>query len=234
MALLLGSNTEPGLMLVRFERQTTAQALLQGYAEGMEEEGVRLTPAVRAEEFAAGKNRGLAGELAGLGPDGSRLRARIVAVLSPFGDAAVILGLTTQDKYAALKPRVDALAATFFFDQPKTPAANTAIAGQYAFFYSSSVGSYSRQVLLNLCSNGTFTRGGETYTSNTAGALASQSGNAGRWSADGNDSQGVITLTYNNGRTQRVQYRKAGLDIVLDGQEYARYGDGSCRQRSPF
>lgn len=51
VALLLGSDTEPGLMLVRFERQTNAQVLLQNYSEGLQEEGMRLMPAARARKF---------------------------------------------------------------------------------------------------------------------------------------------------------------------------------------
>jgi hypothetical protein len=230
-----GSGTEPGLMIIRFMRRTNLQTLAEGYQEGMQEEGLQLMPVSQLENFSAGGAQGLAGEMAGIAQDGARIRARALGVQSPFGDAAVVFGLTTEEKYPGLKPRVDSLASSFSFTQPQTPPVNEAVAGQYAYFYSSSVGgSYSRQDILNLCSDGSFNRGGEIYSSGDAGTAAGQSGNAGQWSAEGGDYQGTIVLTYDSGQTQQIQYQKSGVDIVLDGKKYGRFGDGSCTQRSPF
>ena len=233
--LMLGSDTEAGLMVVRFVRKTSLEALGEGYREGLQEEGLQLMPASQLENFQAGTARGLAGEMAGNSSDGYRIRARVIAVLSPYGDAPVVLGLTTEEKYPQLKPRVEALARSMTFSEPQTPRVNAAVAGQYLYFYSSSIGgSYSRQELLNLCSDGTFNRGGEIYSSGSGGTAAGQSGSGGQWSAEGNDSQGTLILTFNNGETQQVAYRKSGGDIVLNGKKYARYGDGRCTQRPPF
>lgn len=234
-ALLLGSDTEPGLIVIRFVRKTTVQALAADYNEGLTEEGLQLMPSSPVEEFAAGGARGLAGEMGGVSADGYRLRARIIGVSSPYGDAAVVLGLTTEEKYPQLRPRVEAMAASMTFVPPKAAPVNEAVAGQYAFFYSSSVGgSYSRQDLLNLCSDGTFRRGGEIYSSGGAGMAAGQSGNAGEWSAEGDEVQGVITLQYRGGRSEQVEYRRSGPDIILGERKYTRYGDGTCSQPSPF
>jgi len=234
-ALLLGSDSEAGLMLIRFVRKTNLQTLAEGYQEGLQEEGLQLRPASQLENFAAGGAQGLAGEMAGMSNDGYQIQARVIGVQSPFGDAAVVLGLTRQEKYPQLRPRVEALAATLSFTQPKAAPVNESVAGQYAYFYSSSIGgSYSRQDLLNLCYDGRFNRGGEIYSSGDAGIALGQSGNAGQWSADGDDGQGTITLTYNNGRTEQIEYQKAGADIIFSGKKYARYGDGTCTQRNPF
>jgi hypothetical protein len=233
--LVLGSDTEAGLMVIRFVRKTSLESLSEDYQEGLQEEGLQLMPASQLENFPAGAARGLAGEMAGSANDGSRLRARVIAVLSPYGDAPVVFGLTTEEKYPQLKPRVEALARSMTFTKPQTPPINAAVAGQYIYFYSSSVGgSYSRQELLNLCSNGAFNRGGEIYSSGSAGTAAGQSGSGGQWSAEGDNFRGTLILTFNNGNTARVAYQKAGGDIVLDGKKYARYGDGSCTQRPPF
>lgn len=233
-ALLLGSDTEAGLIVVRFVRGTNLQTLAADYQEGLEEEGLRLMPASQPENFSAGSSQGLAGELAGMSNDGHRIRARVIAVATPFGDAPVVLGLTTGEKYAQLKPRVESLARSLTFSRPQAPPVNESVAGQYIYFYSSSIGgSYSRQEVLNLCSNGIFNRGGETYSSGTNYGLAGQSGSGGRWSAEGGAS-GTLILTFNDGRTQQYSYQKSGLDIILDGNKYARFGDGSCTQQPPF
>ena len=94
--LLMGSDTEAGLIIIRLARRTGLQQLVQDYGEGMQEEGLQLMPTVQAQEFPAGQNQAMAGELEGVAQDGARIRARAVAVASPFGDAAVVLGMTTE------------------------------------------------------------------------------------------------------------------------------------------
>lgn len=232
----MGSESEAGLMLVRFVRQTNRQALAADYSEGLEDGGVRLAPVGAPQDYAAGGYRGLAGELAGLGTDGSKLRARIIAVLSPYGDAAVFMGLTTAEKYEQLRPRAEALAASVSFTKPRVPPANLTVAGQYYYIYASSIGgTYSREDTLNLCANGMFNRAGESYASGAGQwGAAGQSGYSGRWSAEGDQNQGTVTLSYNNGRTVQLSYQRAGGGMVFDGNKYARFGDGSCSRKSPF
>jgi hypothetical protein len=225
--VLLGSDTEAGLIVVRFMPKTDRQMLAAGYREGLQESGVSLMPTKAIEEFAGG---GLAGELGGMGQDGSRLRARVIGVTTPFGDAAVFLGVTTAEKYAGLEPRVDALAASVSFTQPKIPPANVAIAARYSYiFVSTTGGGYSRQDNLSLCSNGTFYRGGEMAGSGSAGSAVVSRQNGGRWTADGDGQNGTVTLQYGNGSVEQLLYRKSGLDIVLNGKKYGRLGDGNCR-----
>jgi hypothetical protein len=228
--VLLGSDTEAGLMIVRFLRSTNRQALLQEYSQGLQEEGVKLMPATRAEDFKAGSNPGLAGEMTGSAANGSRLQARVIGVLSPFGDAAIVLGLTTSDKYAQLKPRVDALAESVAFSQPKIPPANISVAGQYYYIFTSNSGSlYSREDSLSLCSNGKFFRKGEMYGSKTGQYSATVDRNyLGSWAADGDGQTGMVTLSYRDGRSEQLRYQKSGVDIVLNGKKYGRFGDGSC------
>ena len=111
---------------------------------------------------------------------------------------------------------------------------NVALAAQYYYFYSSSVGSYSREDSLSLCSNGMFGRKGETYASQQGQwGVAGQTGYAGSWTADGDGRTGTIVLTYRNGRAERLRYQKSGLDIILDGKKYGRFGDGSCSKSAP-
>jgi len=106
--------------------------------------------------------------------------------------------------------------------------------GQQTPAASSVRGSYSRQELLKLYSDGRFSRGGETYSSGEGGTALGESGNSGQWSAEGDGNQATLILNHQNGRTDQIHYQKVGVDIILDGRKYARYGDGSCTQKSPF
>jgi hypothetical protein len=225
--VLLGSDTEAGLIVVRFMPKTDRNLLMAGYREGLQESGVSLMPTKAAEDF---NGRGLAGELGGQGQDGSRLTARVVGIPTQFGDAAVFLGVTTSEKYPNLKARVDAMAASATFMQPKIPPANVAIAARYMYIYvSTSGGSYSREDKLSLCGNGQFFRGGEMSGSGNAGSAVVSRNNAGQWSADGDGQNGTVTLRYGNGQVEQLRYQKSGPDIVLNGKKYGRLGDGSCR-----
>ena len=230
--LLLGSDTEAGLMIIRFVRKTSLQQLAQEYGEGLEEEGIRLMPAAPAQDFAAGRNPGLAGELSGTAPDGAHLRGRIIAAGSAYGDAAIVLGLTTDEKYPGLKSRVESLAATFSFSRPKEPPVLEFLAGQYFYISASTIGSSERY--LNLCSDGRFSERQDIYSSGSGGTGYGESGASARWTAEGDQSQGLIHVTYPNGNSRQFEYRKSGGDLIVDGRKYARYGDGSCTKTSVY
>jgi hypothetical protein len=230
--VLPGSDTEAGLILIRFVRSTNKQMMLMEYTKGVSEDGVTLTPATRAEDYSGGSNRGVAGELAGFGKDGSRLRARVIGVQSQFGDAAVLMGLTTQEKYEGVRARVEELAASMAFTAPKIPPANQMVAGNYYYIYvSNSGGHYQREDKLMLCLNGMFSRGGELYSSGSGGIATVDSSKSGSWTADGDGMAGTITLSYRNGKSESMRYQKSGQDIVLNGKKYGWNGPGSCGGR---
>jgi hypothetical protein len=240
VALLMASNTEPGLMIVRFLRKTTADKLRTGYAEGLAEDGVRLMPVSQLQTFPVGKLQGLAGELAGLSNQGQRLKARIIGVPTPFGDAAVVLGVTTEDKYPRLKATTDALAASLGFAQPKATPVRELLAGRYEFFsgHSTYSGSYSRQAKLSLCANGAFYSNSETSSSGTGGLAGVHGGGGGTWTADGDEFHGTAIVTYPNGQRETYEYVVSmdpkdrsyyGPAVSFGGTKYQRTGDGNCR-----
>jgi len=230
--LLMGSDTEAGMIIIRLARRTGLQQLVQDYGEGMQEEGLQLMPTVQAREFPAGQNQAVAGELAGVAQDGARIRARAVAVASPFGDAVVVLGMTTEEKYAGLKPRVESIASSFEFSQPKAPPVLEAIAGQYYYISSSSYGSSERYI--DMCSDGRFSSRSGTYSTGGAGTAYGEGGQSAQWTAEGGGNQGVIVVTYPNGNTERIEYQRSGSDLIVNGRTFARYGDGSCTKTSIY
>jgi hypothetical protein len=199
----------------------------------MQEEGLQLMPTMQAQEFPAGQNRAVAGELAGMAQDGARIRARAVAVASPFGDAVVVMGLTTEEKYPGLKPRVESIAASFQFSPPQAPPVLEAIAGQWFYISSSTFGSSERY--LNLCSDGRFSESSNIYSSGSAGtAYGEGGGGTAQWTADGDENQGTVSVTYPNGETSQFQYRRGDGGLYVGGRKYARYGDGSCTKTSVY
>jgi hypothetical protein len=230
--LLMGSDTEAGLIVIRLARKTTLEQLIQDYDEGMQEDGLQLRPTMQAQKFPAGQNRAVAGELSGVAQDGARIRARTVAVASPFGDAAVVLGMTTEEKYAGLRPRVETIASSFQFSPPQAPPVLEAIAGQWFYISSSSFGSSERY--LNLCSDGRYSERSDIYSSGSAGTAYGEGGNTAQWAADGDESQGTVTVTYPNGETSQFQYRRDAGGLNVGGRKYARYGDGSCTKTSVY
>jgi len=231
-ALLLASDTEAGLMLVRFMRRTNLQSLAEGYQEGLQEEGLQLMPTVQLQEFSAGDARGLAGELAGVAQDGARIRARVIAIPTPFGDAALALGLTTEEKYAGLKPRLDSLAASLTFTPPQAPPVLEFLAGQYFYISSSSFGSSERY--LNLCSDGRYSERQYIYSTGNAGTAYGEAGGSAQWTAEGDESQGTVSVTYPNGETTQFGYSRSGGDLIVGGRKYGRYGDGSCTKTAVY
>jgi hypothetical protein len=230
--LLMGSDTEAGLIILRLVRRTSLQQLVEDYGEGMQEEGLQLMPTTAAQQFPASTYQAVAGELAGIAQDGARIRARAIAVASPFGDAAVVLGMTTEEKYPGLKPRVESIASSFQFSRPQAPPVLEAIAGQYFYISSSTFGSSERY--LNLCSDGRFSERGDIYSSGHAGTAYGESGGAAQWTAEGDESQGVVNVTHPNGETTQFEYRRSGSDLIVGGRKYARYGDGSCTKTSVY
>ncbi|MFO0728168.1 MAG: hypothetical protein U1E65_30585 [Myxococcota bacterium] len=231
--LLLGSDAEAGLILVRFLPTTSEDELRRGFANGVNEQGVQLSPMGEPQAFGA---HGLAGELSGFGADGSSLRAYSVAMRSSFGGAAVVFGLTTEAHYAVIKQRTEALAKSVRFEQPRRPKGSALLAGRFEYIYVSPSGGYSREAKITLCADGRFSKGGEMAGSGAAGSAVTNHNNGGTWSAEGEGDAGQITLSYGNGQSEVLPYRISrdprdqsgyGPAVVIGSTKYQRVGD--CR-----
>ena len=160
-------------------------------------------------------------------------------MVSAFGDAVVVMGLTTEDKYPQLKSKVDAMSASLAFTPPKTPPVKDFLAGQYWAYSGSSTysGSYSRESKLFLCADGSFGTNRETHSSGSGGIFGGQGGGGGRWTAEGDETRGVVTLHHGNGGQEQLEYvtstnpkdRSAyGPAVRFGSTLYQKAGDGSC------
>ena len=114
------------------------------------------------------------------------------------------------------------------------------LTGHYWAFsgHSTGTGSYAREQRAALCSDGTFYMGGETGSSGVAGTAGVSHGDSGRWTAQGDELRGTLTLDFADGRHEQIGYETSlnpkdrsgyGPAVIFDGTNYQRTGDGTCR-----
>lgn len=231
--LLLGSDTEAGLMILRFLPRTTREELLASYREGVQDANLIAQPVAEAEPFDVPGATGLAGVMEGQAQDGTTLRVRSIAVLSRHGGAVVLLALTTPPQFARLQARADALARSVVFTAAPKAAP---IAGDYQYFYMASGGGYSRESRLTLCASGRFRISGELAGSGAAGSAYTSNDQGGSWSATGDASGGTLVLQ-GDGGTRSLPWRVStnprdrsgyGPALYLGNDLYQKVGEGRC------
>jgi hypothetical protein len=114
------------------------------------------------------------------------------------------------------------------------------LTGHYWAFsgHSTGSGSYSSERRAALCSDGTFYMGSETGSSGSSGSAGISNGDNGRWTAQGNEMRGTLTLNFSDGRREQIPYETStnpkdrsgyGPAVIFDGTSYQRTGDGNCR-----
>jgi hypothetical protein len=231
--IVAGSDTEAGLIVVRYLPRVTREEMLQGYQAGINEGGFVARPISAATSLPAQAGTTLAGVLEGMGADGNVVKVRSVGVLSQFGGGLVVTGFTTRPMYATLAARTDAIATSATF---RAPPRNAGLAGNYEYVYVSKSGSYSRESKITLCQSGRFTRSGEMAGSGSAGSAVTSRQNGGTWQATG-DGAGIITLTWNNGGVTTLNYRVStnpkdrsgyGPGVQIGDTLYQKTGPGGC------
>ncbi|MBL8305374.1 MAG: hypothetical protein JNM33_01670 [Rubrivivax sp.] len=232
--LLLVSDTEAGLMIVRFLPRATRDELRAGYQQGLQESGFMAAPVEDARPFDVPGASGLAGVMEGQAQDGTMLRVRSIGVLSRHGGAVVVLALTTPAQFARLQSRADALARSIVFSAPPKAAP---IAGDYQFIHVSQSGSYSREARLTLCASGRYRSSGEMAGSGAAGSAYSGSGQGGSWSATGDASGGSLLLQPDGGPAHTLGWRVStnprdrsgwGPALYIGNDLYQKVGEGRC------
>jgi uncharacterized membrane protein YphA (DoxX/SURF4 family) len=232
--IVAGSDTEAGLIVIRYLPRVTREELLRGYQAGINEGGFTARPISAATSLPAGGGTALAGVLEGMGGDGNVVRVRSVGVLSQFGGGLVVTGFTTRPMYATLAARTDAIATTATF---RAPPRNAGLAGNYEYVYVSKSGSYSRESKITLCQSGRFTKSGEMAGSGSAGSAVTSRQNGGTWQATGDGAAGILTLTWNNGAVSTFNYRVSqdprdrssyGAGVQIGDTLYQKTGPGGC------
>jgi len=242
--LVMGGESEAGLIVVRFVSKIDREAMTAEYARGLHEGGMNLMPAAPAQDYRISGAKGVAGELAGMGPNGAQVKGRAIGLLSPFGGGLVVFGVTTTEQYPVLKARTEAVAQSVSFTAPKMPKGAEVLAGRYEFIYVSPAGGYSREAKITLCSDGRFSKGGEMsgsgklgYEAPTNWGAATSHNNGGTWSSQGDATQGTIILNYSNGQSETLRYQVSqdpkdrsayGFGVTIGTTKYQKAGPGNC------
>ncbi|MDF1562351.1 MAG: hypothetical protein P1V51_04865 [Deltaproteobacteria bacterium] len=237
--LVLGHASEAGMIVVQATEERDPEALRQGLASDLLEVGLRgEVPAFQTGKLPAG--RSLVVELPVVSNDGANLKVRAAGVSGPRGTVAII-GTTSPEHFASLRKRVDAMARSVTFFQPKVAPGARILAGEWYSF--TSVGAFTgggggTEASLALCPDGTFADssqssywGGGSVGGDFSVVGAPQSSRA-RWRSEGGAAAGKIFVTYPNGNTRVIPYQaKAGSDgYYFDGRLYGKTGGGKvCR-----
>lgn len=242
--LLLGSNTHKGFILIMPHSFTGLNQMTEEAGQGIVEEdsGIQLMPASRFQAF--GSN-GISGDFEGM-VQGRRARAFAIGLLSPRGGGVTILAAVESGSYTQDYPGfVRSIASGLKFDaaQSSAPGGSGAasdaglmkyFAGEY-YSYSSGAtlsGGAGTERTVTLCPDGLYRDSYEFSASGSGwGGVNSQRG-AARWSVQGDQSRGVITVSYANGQTKRVSYQvlsKGEQTILFDGVKFAYAGAPKCR-----
>jgi hypothetical protein len=221
MTLTFASDTEAGTIFVKYSRGWSLSQMEQGASAYIERLGAKQLG--QTSTFKAKAGKAIVLELAGSTAQGA-VHGRAIGIVGTRG-ALTIVGLTTPDRIDSLRNRIDQIALSAKFVEPKPALA--ALVGPW-WRYSKSL-----DRTLELCADGSFH---DTNAKETAAATGSQFGKgdgAGRWVAQGDDLKGRLHLVFNSGAIEEHDYKfeKPGGDITFDGKIYGRNPDnaGKCK-----
>lgn len=227
-AVMLGSDSEAGLILVQAEAVTDTNQLHQGLVEILAKTGsFSAPPPFKTGRVKAG--RVVYTEVGGTAADGTRMRVRAVGVIGQKGTVA-ILGLTTPGKkFDNIRRRVDSIARSVHFFKPKTSPGRRFVMGEW-FGYSGGTGGGTSRWLA-LCPDGRFFHESESSYSGGAGTdgawgAVGKGKDHGSWKAVGNNVRGTVFVTNPDGSQAEIRYQaKRGSDgVYFDGNLYGRTG----------
>jgi hypothetical protein len=220
--LLLGSDTEAGLIVVGFEpgafkpRRSAAEV-----TRSMAAEGVSI-------RFARGRMRrgSWIAEGRGRAANGKAAWARLILMRARHGTLAILATSTARDA-ANLRARGDQIRRSVRFFAPTTSAASRAIAGVYTHYQDTSgmTASGGFEATISLCPGGRYGyRAASSFAGNQGGAHASETRERGRWRASGTARSGTLVITHDSGKTERLRYRRTSNGIVIGSRDYLRAG----------
>lgn len=219
--LSFGSDTEAGTIFVKYSRGWSLEKMEQGAAAYMKQLGAAQLGATNSFKAKAGKAIVL--EMTGTSPQ-APLHGRAVGIVGARGSLTIV-GLTTPDRIDRLRARVDQIALSAKFVEPKPALA--ALVGPWWRY------SKSTDRTLELCADGSFFDTNAKETPAASGGQFGKGDGAGRWVAQGDDVEGRLHLVFNSGTIEEHDYKfkKPGGDVTFSGKVYGRNPDnaGKCK-----
>jgi len=218
--LSFSSDTEAGTIFVKYSRGWSLEKMEQGASAYMKQ--LNATQLGETSAFKAKAGKAIVLELTGTSPQ--PLHGRAVGIVGPRGSLTIV-GLTSPDRIDALRARVDQIALSAKFVEPKPALA--ALVGPW-WRYSKSL-----DRTLELCADGSFHDTNAKEAPKSSGSQFGKGDGAGRWVAQGDDTKGRLHLVFNSGTIEEHDYKfeKPGGDIAFDGKIYGRNPDnaGKCK-----
>lgn len=249
--VVLGSDTEPGLMGLTTNAAENVDELKKVADAGWLDEGIQMR---RSGDFERIGAEGMGAEFSGLF-QGAEAKAFIAGIINPFGKGVTIIALTSKEAYSPRQAElVRSIASSLKMALPKEAEHNaswrdslpgrvlTAIDSSYSSgtpYYDAegqsygSYSSYSSRTTIHLCSNGEFHSNSSSSASFDAvggfGTVHSGGDNQGKWQlATSAIGESVLQLRYANGTvSERVLAYKDGK-TYLDGGRYYKTVSDAC------
>jgi len=210
--ILLGHDTVPGIIIVFPHTYNNPHAVQTGMMEGLQEEGIVMYPAGQLQQIKSGA---ISGEYQGIW-QGQQARGLGVGTLSPNGGGAIIVAVTTSEKYGdQLSNPAQEIAQNIRYFQVDNSDLTRHFVGYW--WHYSGTSAISHEKLIHLAPDGTYRdkREDAADVSNVDqyGNVQNQYlGNFqdrgyGRWTVRGNKYEGVIIVTRSDGSSFEIEYK---------------------------
>lgn len=249
--LVLGSNTEPGLMLVSQHAYRSLNEIQQAGDEGINDSSLSLR---RKGDYRSIDEQSVGALFTGV-YDGQPAQAYAIGVLNPHGAGVSLLALTSESAYSKkFEERAWSLANSFEFDKPDNTAEikdwreflsdvrlthmdSSSSSGASVDGYSTYSG-HSSTSILHLCRGGHYRYGSSSSFSVDAGSGYAYGGGDeqgnGIWEVVGDaHGQPYLRLTSNDGDVYELQLQYEEDKTFLNGTRYFRTLPGNENGHAP-
>lgn len=223
-----GSNTIAGLVAVyphAYDSKEEVKAYVQ--ANGIEEEGMLLTPVGQIENFST---NGLIGTFTGWA-EGGAIKAAMVSLFSPHGGGVSIIVLTSPEKFdasylALAKSVAKSVSLVRPVESQLAQQWRQGLSNKKLTYYNTTSNSTEKRTLI-LYENGRFVYGDQSsYSSSDYSSdfsSASQGEDGGQWKILGDGQAVQLQITYNDGSISQYSLQmKEGTasQVLIDGSRY--------------
>ena len=246
---IMGSETQPGMIVVFPHAAATLETLKQGAADGWvdAEDQVNLTAAGQVRQI--GSN-GVAVELAGT-VQTEKARARAIGLVSPFGSGLFIIAGTAEEKYGPQYAKLaDQVAASVEFFKPEVPKEASTwterFSGRCVAYMKSSYSSgpsyggfstgsgWSEKRYLYLFEDGRFQANGSFSGSFDSGGGFGSVGSgpqrqSGTWKVIDQAGQSHLVLEHAGSGRESFKLSRQGTQTFLDGRRWFVVSHQECK-----
>jgi hypothetical protein len=223
--VLLGHDTVPGMIVVFPHTSASLQEVKTSMEEGLIEEGITMNLVGQLRRL--GSNA-FSGEYQGMW-EGQQARGRGFGTCSPYGGGAMIVAVTTPDKYGPkLSGPAEQITRGMRYFKVEVSDLMKHFAGYW--WYYSGTSSLSHENIIHLAPDGSYRDRREDsadvsnldqYGNVTSQYLGNaQDRNRGRWMVRGTKFEGVIHVTRSDGSSFDLEYRVKPSNNQKFGEYY--------------